>query len=85
MIAFAERFHCLLKCLHLVLVPFFSMQLWKQSLSPLGAGIIGLLHMRQALCEAASVGSATAAPKKVLSDSLKAELIYVFRCELDIV
>lgn len=41
--------------------------------------------MRQALCEAASVGSATAVPKKVLSDSLNAELIYVFRCELDIV
>lgn len=41
--------------------------------------------MRQALREAASVGSATAVPKKVLSDFLFAELIYVFRCELDIV
>lgn len=61
------------------------MQLPKQSLSPLGAGIIVLLHMHQALCEAASVGSATAVSKKVLSNSLNTELIYVFRCELDIV
>lgn len=52
------------------------MQLSKQSLSPLGAGIIVLLHMHQALCEAASVGSATAVSKKVLSNSLSAELMF---------
>jgi len=61
------------------------MQLSKQSLSPLGAGRIVLLHTCQALREAAGVGSATVVSKKVLSNSFKAELIYVFRCELDIV
>lgn len=61
------------------------MQLSEQSYPTVGAGIIVLLQMHQALCEAASVSSATALPKKVLSNSLNAELIYVFRCELDIV
>lgn len=49
-------------------------------LTPPGAGIIVLLHVHQALRAAA-----TAVSKKVLSDSLNTELIYVFRCELDIV
>lgn len=37
-----------------------------------------LLHTRRALRDAAGVGSATAVSKKVLSDSLDAELLVVF-------
>lgn len=87
MIALAQGFHSLLKCTLFVFISvlFFSMQLSKQSSSPLGAGIIVLLHTHQALCKAASVGSATAISKNVLANSLHADLSYVFRRELYIV